>query len=47
MLIKIFLDWLKVSRRGFWVAVFFAVILVLLYFFPIFVSLLPFTYLGV
>jgi len=47
MLIKIFLDWLKVSGRGFWVAVFFAVILVLLYFFPIFVSLLPFTYLGV
>jgi len=47
MLIKFFLDWLKVSRRGFWVAVFFAVILVLLYFFPIFVSLLPFTYLGV
>ncbi len=47
MLIRIFLDWLKVSRRGFWVAVLFAVILVLLYFFPIFVSLLPFTYLGV
>jgi len=47
MLIKIFLHWLRVSRRGFWVAIFFAAILILMYFFPIFVSLMPFTYLGV
>jgi hypothetical protein len=47
IIFKLFFDWLRVTRKGLAVSILFILVLVLFYFFPLFVSLLPFTYLGI
>ena len=47
IIFKLFIDWLRVTRKGIAVSILFIVVLLLFYFFPLFVSLLPFTYLGI
>jgi hypothetical protein len=46
-LIKLLLDWYRATRPSFRLTLFFFAILLVFYFFPFFVSLLPFTYLGI
>jgi len=46
-LIKLFLDWYRATRPSFRLTLFFIAVVLAFYFFPVFVSLLPFTYLGI